>query len=141
MRKIAESDENKPNKISSFKFDYRYQRLSKDTINLVKKLKQDENFDNSVYSFFGHEILATLIRCHFSPQSVNNKKYLYTGSYDGKIYIYDILTGNNVGILDNLEQLVIRDCIWHPYDTAIYSGNFEGTLDQWYFNQNQIALN
>lgn len=52
-------------------------------------------------SFYGHVICTTLIRCHFSPGVCTNKRYLYTASSDGIIYIYDIYRNKLVAILDN----------------------------------------
>ncbi|KAI5464305.1 WD40-repeat-containing domain protein [Mariannaea sp. PMI_226] len=46
--------------------------------------------DNSLVTFRGHKVLRTLIRCHFSPQNSSNSHYVYTGSADGKVYIYNL---------------------------------------------------
>ena len=46
--------------------------------------------DNSVVTFRGHKVAKTLIRCHFSPPGSTNSKYVYTGSADGKVYIYNL---------------------------------------------------
>ena len=47
-------------------------------------------YDNSLVTFRGHKVLRTLIRCHFSPPSATNSRYVYTGSTDGKVYIYNM---------------------------------------------------
>lgn len=46
--------------------------------------------DNSVVTFRGHKVLRTLIRCHFSPPSSTNSRYVYTGSADGSVYVYNM---------------------------------------------------
>lgn len=46
--------------------------------------------DNSVVTFRGHRVARTLIRCHFSPQGSTNSRYVYSGSYDGKVYIWNL---------------------------------------------------
>ncbi|EGY20963.1 LEC14B protein [Verticillium dahliae VdLs.17] len=46
--------------------------------------------DNSVVTFRGHKVLQTLIRCHFSPPSSTNSRYVYSGSQDGKVWIYNM---------------------------------------------------
>ncbi|ATY62656.1 WD repeat protein [Cordyceps militaris CM01] len=46
--------------------------------------------DNSLVTFRGHKVLRTLIRCHFSPPSATNSRYVYSGSADGKVYVYNM---------------------------------------------------
>lgn len=46
--------------------------------------------DNSLVTFRGHKVLRTLIRCHFSPPGSTDSRYVYTGSHDGKVYIYNM---------------------------------------------------
>jgi WD repeat-containing protein 23 len=46
--------------------------------------------DNSVVTFRGHKVLRTLIRCHFSPPGSTDSRYVYSGSQDGKVYIWNI---------------------------------------------------
>ncbi|KAM0788998.1 hypothetical protein ACM66B_003067 [Microbotryomycetes sp. NB124-2] len=46
--------------------------------------------DVSVMTYRGHAVLRTLIRCHFSPASVTNQQYVYSGSADGRIHIWSL---------------------------------------------------
>lgn len=46
--------------------------------------------DNSVVTFRGHSVLRTLIRCHFSPPNSTDSRYVYSGSHDGKVYIWNM---------------------------------------------------
>lgn len=46
--------------------------------------------DNSVVTFRGHKVQGTLIRCHFSPPGSTNSRYVYSGSHDGKVYIWNM---------------------------------------------------
>lgn len=46
--------------------------------------------DNSVVTFRGHKIQGTLIRCHFSPPGSTNSRYVYSGSHDGKVYVWNM---------------------------------------------------
>jgi DDB1- and CUL4-associated factor 11 len=46
--------------------------------------------DCSVVTFRGHSVLKTLIRCHFSPPTSSNSRYVYSGSEDGKVWIYNL---------------------------------------------------
>ncbi|XP_022854472.1 LEC14B protein-like [Olea europaea var. sylvestris] len=47
--------------------------------------------DISVATYKGHTVLRTLIRCHFSPGNSTAQKYIYTGSADSCVYIYDLV--------------------------------------------------
>lgn len=55
--------------------------------------------DNSVVTFRGHRVQRTLIRCHFSPPGSTNSRYVYSGSHDGKIYVWN-LDATIAGIID-----------------------------------------
>lgn len=46
--------------------------------------------DCSVVTFRGHSVLKTLIRCHFSPPGSTNSRYVYSGSEDGNVWIWNI---------------------------------------------------
>jgi hypothetical protein len=43
--------------------------------------------DCSVTRYHGHEVLRTLIRCHFSPMESTGQQYIYSGSADGRIHV------------------------------------------------------
>jgi DDB1- and CUL4-associated factor 11 len=46
--------------------------------------------DNSLVTFRGHKVQRTLIRCHFSPPGSTNSRYVYSGSYDGHVYVWNL---------------------------------------------------
>lgn len=46
--------------------------------------------DCSLVTFRGHKVLKTLIRCHFSPSGSTDSRYVYSGSYDGSVYIWNL---------------------------------------------------
>lgn len=73
-------------------FDYRYGLYSK-----PRYFKHPH--DRSVMTYTGHTVLQTLIRCHFSPMHTTGQKYIYSGSYDGKIHIWN-LDGTVAQVLD-----------------------------------------
>jgi len=84
--------------------------------------------DCSVKTFLGHSVLFTLIRCYFSPQHTTGQRYIISGSADGCIYIYDILTGHTEYCLqindrnrNRADENVVRDVSWHPYENYIIS--------------------
>jgi len=55
--------------------------------------------DNSLVTYRGHRVLRTLIRCHFSPPGSTNSRYVYSGSEDGKVYIWN-MDGTIAGKVD-----------------------------------------
>lgn len=46
--------------------------------------------DCSVMTYRGHQVLKTLIRCHFSPRENTGQSYIYSGSADGMIHIWSL---------------------------------------------------
>ena len=97
--------------------------------------------DCSVVTFRGHSVLKTLIRCHFSPPGSTNSRYVYTGSEDGSVHIYNLDAtsagkvdvtkatlntrprGSNTHYLFGYDlsystrsqwKTCVRDCSWHP---------------------------
>ena len=111
-------------------FDYRFGNYPLENYN--KKLAIDE----SLLTFRGHKVLATLIRCHFSPISSTDKRYIYTGSADGKVYIYDSYTGKKAAVLEpeyeeqEMNDIVCRDVSWHPYLPIIAATSFDESIYQ-----------
>ena len=64
-------------------FDYRFE-----TYDTSKYYKHPN--DCALVTFRGHSVLKTLIRCHFSPPGSSDSRYVYTGSEDGCVYIYNL---------------------------------------------------
>lgn len=64
-------------------FDYRFMPYN-------EAMYRPHPHDCSVVSFRGHRVLKTLIRCHFSPPGSTDSRYVYSGSEDGKVWIYNI---------------------------------------------------
>ena len=64
-------------------FDYRFSTFDPDDY-------EPNPHDCSVVTFRGHSVQKTLIRCHFSPLGSTNSRYVYTGSEDGKIWVYNM---------------------------------------------------
>ncbi|KAI0509219.1 WD40-repeat-containing domain protein [Xylaria bambusicola] len=105
--------------------------------------------DNSVVTFRGHKVLRTLIRCHFSPPTSTDSRYVYSGSHDGKVYIWN-LDATLAGVIDvqkttsaekslsrryrsyyNRRGLpgwttVVRDASWHPTAPFIAASSLNG---------------
>jgi len=90
-----------------------------------------ENKDYSVMTYTGHKVDQTLIRARFSPAALTGQNYIYTGSSDPAIYIYDVLTGEMVQKLSDGHYACVRDISWHPYLPYMVSSSWDGTLLGW----------
>lgn len=89
-------------------------------------------YDQSVTTYKGHSVLYTLIRCYFSPAYSTGQKYIYTGSSDGIVYIYDLVSGHEVARLDRHIEPV-RDCSWHPFYPLLVTSSWDGVIVKWEF--------
>lgn len=108
-------------------FDYRWQPYP---LTGYRKRLAD---DCSLLTFRGHEVLQTLIRCYYSPLHSTAQRFIYTGSSDGHVMIYDTLTGNRVTDLlppPDLHdaQIAARDVSWHPHVPVIAATSFSGAV-------------
>ncbi|KAL4472348.1 hypothetical protein ABPG72_002831 [Tetrahymena utriculariae] len=125
--------------------------MSEKEILNIRNLTQEQNFDKSVQTFRGHKVGKTLIRCHFSPLGLTDRRYIHTASYCGKVFLYDILssttkhldiqdeknqyTAGTYCILNDMEQSCVRDdAAWHPTKMAIITTNLKGQLFKWFNN-------
>ncbi|KAE8703531.1 LEC14B protein [Hibiscus syriacus] len=88
--------------------------------------------DQSVATYKGHSVLRTLIRCYFSPEHSTGQKYIYTGSHDSRVYIYDVVTGAQVAVLKH-HTSPVRDCSWHPSYPMLVSSSWDGDMVKWEF--------
>jgi len=121
-------------------FEYRQSRYD-------ESLYSPHPHDCSAVTFRGHSVLKTLIRCHFSPPGSTDSRYVYSGSYDGKVYVWN-MDATLKGTIDVLKatknsrprdpellnqvdyyfgshtgqwQTCVRDASWHP-DAPIIAG-------------------
>ena len=92
------------------------------------------DLDYSVSTFTGFECLQTNIRSYFSPLETTGQRYIYTGSSDGWVYIYDILSGENKCCIETPNRNVIRDVAWHPSVPLIASTSFRGEINFFQFD-------
>jgi WD repeat-containing protein 23 len=66
-----------------FDYDYRWQTYEDDQW-------FQHPHDNSLVTFRGHQVQRTLIRCHFSPPNSTDSHYVYSGSHDGFVYVWNL---------------------------------------------------
>ncbi|KAJ7972858.1 LEC14B protein-like [Quillaja saponaria] len=110
----------------SYEWDYRWM----DYPAQAKDLKHPS--DQSVATYRGHSVLGTLIRCYFSPAFSTGQKYIYTGSHNSCVYIYDLLSGAQVATLKH-HKSPVRDCSWHPNYPMLVSSSWDGDIVKWEF--------
>ncbi|KAJ5555073.1 hypothetical protein N7535_007518 [Penicillium sp. DV-2018c] len=124
-------------------FDYRFETYP-------YQYRQEPKKDCSVVTYRGHRVLKTLIRCHFSPPDSTNSRYVYSGSADGKVYVYN-LDATLAGIIDVREATAdsrpdddyyfdtaydtsgdmlwstcVRDASWHPSAPVLAATSWNG---------------
>ena len=126
-------------------FDYRWGTYDEDDW-------YPDPHDNSLVTFRGHKVLRTLIRCHFSPPGSTNSRYVYSGSEDGKVFIWN-MDATPAGVIDVFEatkdsrpiprqydmigwgdddvihtqwRTCVRDASWHPSAPMIVASAWSG---------------
>ncbi|KAK5069750.1 hypothetical protein LTS08_006687 [Lithohypha guttulata] len=126
-------------------FDYRFAEFSHSDW-------EPNPADNSIVTFRGHSVLKTLIRCHFSPPTSTNSRYVYSGSEDGKVYIWDLdgtqratidvgtatkdtrpkMNGGHdnfdwdMGYASHVWKTCVRDASWSPTAPVIAATSWNG---------------
>eukprot|EP00013_Stygamoeba_regulata_P003667 CAMPEP_0177641144 /NCGR_PEP_ID=MMETSP0447-20121125/6914_1 /TAXON_ID=0 /ORGANISM="Stygamoeba regulata, Strain BSH-02190019" /LENGTH=458 /DNA_ID=CAMNT_0019143251 /DNA_START=575 /DNA_END=1948 /DNA_ORIENTATION=- len=124
----------KPNPTKGW--DYRH-RIIPRTGNLGKvfsgALRLDG--DSSISTYRGHQVCETLIRCAFSPLSTTGQAYILSGSADGNVYVFDVLSGAVARKLRHhataVRDVSVRDVSWHPNLPEVASTGFDGVVGRW----------
>jgi WD repeat-containing protein 23 len=86
--------------------------------------------DLSLNTYKSHSVLQTLIRAYFSPRESTGGRYIYTGSFDGSVFIYDCLSGNVVKKLEG-HGAPVRDVSWCPVSPELCSVSWDGSVRIW----------
>lgn len=123
---------------SSFVSAWDYQRDLRET------RRRHHPYDGSVVTYHGHAVQRTLVRAHFSPPGSSDGRFIYSGSYDGKVYIWNLdatldrtldVTGSTTYLkrlpkditssywYGSEYQTCIRDASWHP-SAPVIAGKF-----------------
>eukprot|EP01117_Protostelium_nocturnum_P005614 TRINITY_DN2023_c0_g1_i1.p1 TRINITY_DN2023_c0_g1~~TRINITY_DN2023_c0_g1_i1.p1 ORF type:complete len:506 (+),score=174.87 TRINITY_DN2023_c0_g1_i1:98-1615(+) len=121
LRKAKSNDDDVPMTGSSFDYRFGFSRLSS---------RASHPEDHSIMQYTGHQVNATLIRAYFSPINSTGQKYIYSGSSDGNVHIWDVLTGELVKRIPAHDS-VIRDLSWHPYEPLITTTSWDSTMRSW----------
>ncbi|KAL3471288.1 WD40-repeat-containing domain protein [Aspergillus californicus] len=120
-------------------FDYRFDPFPED-------FYYPHPHDCSVVTFRGHKVLRTLIRCHFSPPGSSSSRYVYSGSEDGKVYVYnmDATLAKTIDVgkathysrphrrgyrgrtSDGDWKTCVRDASWHPNVPVMAATSWNG---------------
>ncbi|KAL8763863.1 MAG: hypothetical protein Q9184_000459 [Pyrenodesmia sp. 2 TL-2023] len=115
LRKMMSTDgasKHDPSRYSTG-FDYRFMSFSEAEY-------EPHPHDCSLVTFRGHRVLKTLIRCHFSPPGSTDSRYVYSGSDDGSVYVYNMdatLAG----------KINVNKATYHsrPKDPDLYNRQYE----------------
>ncbi|KAL3693175.1 hypothetical protein R1sor_006826 [Riccia sorocarpa] len=95
-------------------------------------------YDVSIMTYTGHRVLKTLIRCYFSPAYTTGQKYIYTGSADGMVYIFDVVTGKLVSRLRS-HRGPVRDVSWHPTQPMLVTSSWDGQITKWVYSPEEVV--
>jgi DDB1- and CUL4-associated factor 11 len=117
---------------SIFQFDYRFEPFRKYLLPIRP------SYDSSVLTLRGHSVSQTLIKAYFSPPLNSDKKYIYSGSSDGLIYIWDVNTGTLDHTVDANHHQVIRDVAWHPTLPMLASASWDGKVNLCQYDQDTV---
>ncbi|CAB4005840.1 DDB1- and CUL4-associated factor 11 [Paramuricea clavata] len=115
-------------------WDYRWEGLPKKFQKEVK-LKGDV----SVMTYRGHSLLRCLSRAYFSPLETTGQEYIYTGSADGCVYIYDLHSGKLARKLYG-HNGIVRDVSWHPSKPYITSSSWDCTVKCWQYTRDKDEI-
>jgi len=113
--------------VGGLEYDYRFAAPPRRLANAVL------SGDTSVATYKGHSVLSTLIRARFSPLESTGGAYVYAGSADGVVRVWDLVSARLVAALA-YHQEPVRDVSWHPHPaepSVLVSSSFDGTLVRW----------
>ncbi|KAG2491232.1 hypothetical protein HYH03_010440 [Edaphochlamys debaryana] len=112
--------------VPQFNWDYRWQEYPASG-RVVK-----HPHDASIQTYRGHTVQHTLIRAYFSPAHSTAQRFIYTGSVEGGVHVYDVLTGQEVeGSPFRLHRKLVRDVSWHPFEPVMATVSWDGTVARW----------
>jgi WD repeat-containing protein 23 len=93
-------------------------------------IRRQHPSDNSIVTFRGHKVLRTLIRCHFSPPGSTNSRYVYSGSEDGKVYIWN-MDATLAGTVDVYEATKNSRPPYRTFHMGAWDGEDDYSHSRW----------
>ncbi|XP_062501275.1 DDB1- and CUL4-associated factor 11-like isoform X2 [Corticium candelabrum] len=110
-------------------FDYRWEEPP-------RKFLKDWKLagDTSVMTYKGHRVQRCQIRCRFSPAHSTGQQYIYSGCSEGRLFVYDVLTGRVIGRYSEHDDAV-RDVSWHPFQPVICTSSWDGKIGWWEYTR------
>jgi WD40 repeat protein len=113
-------------------FDYRWEAPS-------YRQRSGHPSDLSIATLTGPVILQTLIRAYFSPLESTGARYVYSGSADGAVYMFDLHNEGDLCARLTHHKGPVRDVSWHPQLPVLLSASFDGTLGVWTYRDEGAA--
>ena len=109
-------------------WDYRHGAHPRSSFLFSGRLRRVD--DCSLMTYRGHQVHSTLIRAFFSPPIATAQRYIYSGSGNGCVFIWDALSGQIERVLPGHAHLV-RDVSWHPQLPEIVSSSWDRKVYWW----------
>jgi len=114
------------------KWDYRFETAPSNdmSVKVFEGNVEQELSRGCVAAFYGHSVLQTLVKAHFSPRRTTGRRFIYTGSSTGDVCIYDthLLEAHDVF---RAHTGVVRDCAWHPHVPMLITTSWDCTIGFW----------
>lgn len=95
--------------------------------------------DLSLMRYRGHVVQQTLIRAYFSPAHTTGQRYIYAGSANGSVTMWDVVGGHVVATLPHGK--LVRDCSWHPFTDELATVSWDGRVMLWDSRQDEPIPN
>merc|ERR1712146_267557 len=83
---------------------------------------------SSLLVMTGHTVRNTLIRCSFSPSMTTGERYIVSGDFYGKTFVYDTLNEGKCVLANQQHEDVVREVAWHPSNEIMCSSSWDGTF-------------
>ncbi len=77
--------------------------------------------------------------CAFSPEFSTGSAYVYSGSANGRTYVYDLLSGAVACTLGGHSYLV-REASWHPHLPLLMSASWDGSVNRYEYREKAKML-
>lgn len=87
--------------------------------------------DYAIMAYRGHSVHRTLVRAKWSPCETTGQRYIYSGSGDGTVHVWDALTGQTVSVMRCPgRETIVRDVAWHPHEPTILATTWNASIER-----------